>query len=60
MSDTTIDLLSAADITDWHSEHDLLVVGFGAAGACAAIESAQAGNSVWLSNAVAALVVPLA
>ncbi len=46
MSDTTIDLLSAADITDWHSEHDLLVVGFGAAGACAAIESAQAGNSV--------------
>ena len=28
---------SAAEVTEWHHEADVIVVGFGAAGACAAL-----------------------
>jgi 3-oxo-5alpha-steroid 4-dehydrogenase len=37
--------LRAADITQWSEEADVVVVGFGAAGACAAWEAATAGAS---------------
>lgn len=32
----------------WHGETDVIVIGFGAAGACAAIEAADAGSNVML------------
>jgi succinate dehydrogenase/fumarate reductase flavoprotein subunit len=35
--------VSIHDIEGWHQEHDVLVVGYGGAGACAAIEAARAG-----------------
>jgi 3-oxo-5alpha-steroid 4-dehydrogenase len=40
--------LAAADVPQWHFETDVAVVGFGAAGACAAIEAAGAGAQVML------------
>ncbi|GAB3313112.1 FAD-dependent oxidoreductase [Haliea atlantica] len=39
-------LRDAAEIQDWSDESDVLVVGFGMAGACAAIEALEAGASV--------------
>lgn len=44
----TIDfeLISSADVSEWHDQADVLVVGFGAAGSCAAIEARQAGADV--------------
>jgi 3-oxo-5alpha-steroid 4-dehydrogenase len=36
----------ARDVAAWHDEADVVVVGFGAAGACAAIEAAEAGAGV--------------
>lgn len=43
----TQDLLkNTANISHWSDESDVLVVGFGMAGACAAIEALQAGASV--------------
>lgn len=45
--DMAQDLLkNAADISNWSDESDVLVVGFGMAGACAAIEALQSGASV--------------
>ncbi len=38
----------AADVPGWDFETDIVVIGFGAAGACAAIEAAQAGAAVML------------
>ncbi len=38
--------VAAADITAWTAEVDVLVVGFGIAGGCAAVEAATAGASV--------------
>jgi succinate dehydrogenase/fumarate reductase flavoprotein subunit len=38
MSDS-YELIPQASVTDWHDETDVLVVGFGAAGSCAAIEA---------------------
>ncbi|MEH6548499.1 MAG: FAD-binding protein [Pseudomonadales bacterium] len=38
--------IALAQIERWHDEADVLVVGFGAAGSCAAIEAAEAGASV--------------
>jgi 3-oxo-5alpha-steroid 4-dehydrogenase len=38
--------LAAADVPSWDAESDVLVVGLGAAGACAAIEAARAGVRV--------------
>ncbi len=35
--------LNAREVRRWDAEHDVLIVGFGAAGACAAIEAANAG-----------------
>lgn len=43
--------LLAAEVADWHFETDVAVVGFGAAGACAALEAARAGASVMLFEA---------
>lgn len=40
-----------AEVPRWDLETDVLVVGFGAAGACAAIEAARAGASVCLVEA---------
>ena len=37
---------NARDVERWHDEADVLVVGLGAAGACAAIEAADAGAEV--------------
>lgn len=38
--------LDAADVPRWDMESDVLVIGFGAAGACAAIEACEAGADV--------------
>lgn len=35
--------VSARDVAQWHAEHDVVVVGYGGAGACAAIEAARGG-----------------
>ncbi|MDT0575342.1 FAD-dependent oxidoreductase [Croceicoccus sp. F390] len=40
--------LQAADVIQWDHHCDVAVVGFGAAGACAALEAARAGASVTL------------
>ena len=40
--------VAAADVKRWHGECDVLVVGFGAAGACAALGARQAGAEVLL------------
>ena len=42
------DLVQAAEIDDWTDEVDVVVVGFGIAGACAALEAARAGARVIL------------
>ena len=38
----------ASEVPQWHFDCDVAVVGFGAAGACAAIEAADAGAKVML------------
>ncbi len=38
----------AADVASWDMETDIVIIGFGATGACAAIEAAQAGTDVKL------------
>jgi succinate dehydrogenase/fumarate reductase flavoprotein subunit len=42
--------ITAADIAQWHGRYDVIVVGFGAAGACAAIAAADAGCSVLICD----------
>src|SRR3954468_12059907 len=42
------ELLHASDVETWGDEVDVVVVGFGIAGACAALEAARAGASVLL------------
>ena len=42
------ELLHASDVGTWSDEVDVVVVGFGIAGACAALEAARAGASVIL------------
>ena len=37
------ELLQASDVETWSDEVDVVVVGFGIAGACAALEAARAG-----------------
>jgi len=39
---------AAADVAAWDMETDIVIIGFGATGACAAIEAAQAGADVKL------------
>src|SRR5436190_23012392 len=41
-------LVQADDVAGWSDETDVVVVGFGIAGACAALEAARAGASVVL------------
>lgn len=53
MSDTAIQYSAGrpvrlSEVENWDSEADVVVVGFGAAGSCAAIEAANAGASVQL------------
>lgn len=43
--------MAAGDVARWDIEADVAVVGFGASGACAALEAAQAGASVALFEA---------
>ncbi len=40
--------LAAADVPRWDDEADVVIIGFGAAGACAAIEAREAGADVLL------------
>ncbi|MFK7978331.1 MAG: FAD-dependent oxidoreductase [Halioglobus sp.] len=44
----------ASSVEEWHDTVDVLVLGFGAAGACAAIEAADAGASVLVVEAASA------
>lgn len=43
--------VAAASIAEWDHETDVAVIGFGAAGACAALEAARAGAAVTLYEA---------
>lgn len=43
--------LYAADVAAWDEEVDVAVIGFGASGACAALEAARAGSRVMLLEA---------
>ena len=40
--------LNAADIDHWHAETDVLVIGYGGAGACAALQAHASGAAVTL------------
>ena len=42
--------IAAADVAQWHGQYDVIVVGFGGAGACAAIAAADAGSSVLICD----------
>ena len=46
--------IKVSDITEWGMQADVLVMGFGGAGSCAAIEAADAGASVLLFEAASA------
>jgi 3-oxo-5alpha-steroid 4-dehydrogenase len=42
--------IAAASVAQWHAQYDVIVVGFGGAGACAAIAAADAGSSVLICD----------
>lgn len=42
----TYETIAPGDVPQWHAECDVLVIGFGAAGSCAAIEAREAGADV--------------
>jgi succinate dehydrogenase/fumarate reductase flavoprotein subunit len=46
--------INAADVTDWSDEFDVVVVGFGIAGGCAAVTAAAAGARVLVLERAAA------
>ena len=46
--------IKSSEITDWHIETDVAIVGFGGAGGCAAIEAAEAGAKVVVFEVAAA------
>jgi succinate dehydrogenase/fumarate reductase flavoprotein subunit len=46
MSSDSYGVIDAASIGDWDEEADVVIVGIGSAGACAAIEAAEAGAEV--------------
>lgn len=54
MSKATFAPLHTNDVATWHSATDVIVVGFGGAGACAAIEASDAGAKVLLIDAASA------
>ena len=41
------DTVNAADVTSWSDEADVVVIGFGIAGGCAAVSAAAAGATSW-------------
>ena len=42
--------ITAAAVEQWHEQYDVIIVGFGGAGACAAIAAADAGSSVLICD----------
>ena len=48
------DTVNAADVTSWSDEVDVLVIGFGIAGGCAAVSAAAAGANVMVLEKAAA------
>jgi succinate dehydrogenase/fumarate reductase flavoprotein subunit len=48
------DTINAADVTDWSDEFDVVVVGFGIAGGCAAVSAAAGARVLVLERAAAA------
>ena len=46
--------VNAADVTDWSDEFDVVVIGFGIAGGCAAVSAAAAGARVLVLERAAA------
>lgn len=46
MNEQSYDVMPAAQVANWHEQTDVLVVGFGAAGSCAAIEASAADADV--------------
>jgi succinate dehydrogenase/fumarate reductase flavoprotein subunit len=48
------DTINAAEVTDWSDEVDVLVIGFGIAGGCAAVSAAAAGAKVLVLERAAA------
>jgi succinate dehydrogenase/fumarate reductase flavoprotein subunit len=46
MTDSNYSPIAAGTVSDWHDETDVIIVGFGAAGSCAAIEARNAGADV--------------
>ena len=54
MSLPTPDTVRAADVTSWSDEADVVVIGFGIAGGCAAVSAAAAGARVLVLEKAAA------
>lgn len=46
--------MPAAEVAEWHGQYDVIVVGFGGAGACAAIAAADSGCSVLICDVASA------
>ena len=42
--------ITATAVAQWHEQYDVIIAGFGGAGACAAIAAADAGSSVLICD----------